>query len=91
MVFACIGLRVRVRSLEYLGKISYGLYVYHYLCIMIAEKVLQANGVDHLYMLLREIMAFGLTVLMAAVSYAVLEKPFLNLKRRFTYIRSRPV
>jgi peptidoglycan/LPS O-acetylase OafA/YrhL len=91
IVFASIGVGVRVRSLEYLGKISYGLYVYHYLCILIAERFLHANGVVHLYMCLREVIALGLTVLISAVSYAFLETPFLNLKRKFTHIRSRPV
>jgi peptidoglycan/LPS O-acetylase OafA/YrhL len=91
IVFACIGAGIRVRFLEYLGKISYGLYVYHYLCILITERFLSAYGVVHFYLCLREGIALGLTILVAAVSYALLETPFLNLKRRFTHVSSRPV
>ena len=91
IVYASIGVGIRSRALEYLGKISYGLYVYHYMCILIAERFLHSNGIEHLYMLLREVISLGLTVGVAAVSYALLEKPFLNLKRRFTHIHSRPV
>ena len=36
-------------------------------------------------------LSFGLTLVLAALSYALLERPFLRLKARFTYIRSAPV
>jgi peptidoglycan/LPS O-acetylase OafA/YrhL len=90
IVFAVIGIGVRLRPLEYLGKISYGLYVYHQMCIWITDKILHVrNGVLH--MCLREVVAFGITVAVSAVSYTVLEKPFLRLKQRFAYVDSRPV
>jgi peptidoglycan/LPS O-acetylase OafA/YrhL len=90
IVFAAIGIGVRLRPLEYLGKISYGLYVYHQMCIWITDKILHVpNGVLH--MCLREVVAFGITVAVSAVSYTVLEKPFLRLKRKFAYVDSRPV
>jgi peptidoglycan/LPS O-acetylase OafA/YrhL len=90
IVFATIGIGVRLRPLEYLGKISYGLYVYHQMCIWITDKILHVpNGVLH--MCLREVVALGITVVVSAVSYAVLEKPFLRLKRKFAYVDSRPV
>jgi len=94
IVFASIGVRVRVRPLEYLGKISYGLYVYHYMCILITDKIVYAKGAGHLVpwqTCLREVIALGLTIVISAASYAILEKPFLRLKRRFTHIDSRPV
>ena len=31
------------------------------------------------------------TVLISALSYSLLEKPFLRMKHKFTFIRSRPV
>ena len=34
---------------------------------------------------------FALTVAVAAASYALVESPFLKLKRRFTFVESRPV
>jgi peptidoglycan/LPS O-acetylase OafA/YrhL len=90
IVLASVGISVRVGILEYLGKISYGLYVYHTACIWLTDRFLHLrNGLAH--MCVREIAALGLTVAISAVSYALIEKPFLNLKRKFTYVRSRPV
>jgi peptidoglycan/LPS O-acetylase OafA/YrhL len=40
---------------------------------------------------LRAAAACAMTILVAAISYPFLETPFLNLKRRFTYVASRPV
>jgi peptidoglycan/LPS O-acetylase OafA/YrhL len=90
IVLASIGMSVRMGMLEYLGKISYGLYVYHTACIWITDRFLHIrNGLAH--MCVREVVALGLTVGIAALSYGLIEKPFLNLKRRFTYVHSRPV
>lgn len=90
LLFGTIGIGIRLRPIEYLGKISYGLYVYHQMCIWITDKVLHVrNGVLH--MCLREVVALALTVVFASISYAVLERPFLSLKRKFTYVSSRPI
>lgn len=90
IVFCFLGLRMEFRWLQYLGKISYGLYVYHYATIRIVDKMLgERSGFVHA--LLRPALGLGLTILVAAASYALLEKPFLKLKRRFTYVDSRPV
>lgn len=74
------------RLLVYLGRISYGLYVFH-------EPVLAASPLHHweLPWFVRLPIAFGLTVAIAALSYRLLEQPFLRLKERFTYVRSSPV
>jgi peptidoglycan/LPS O-acetylase OafA/YrhL len=90
IVLASIGISLRAGVLEYLGKISYGLYVYHTACIWITDRYLHVrNGLAH--MCLRELIALALTIAISALSYAVIEKPFLNLKRKFTYVHSRPV
>ncbi len=84
-----LGLRVRVPFLTYLGKISYGLYVYHMLAVRLAERMLpEAGGVVHIVE--RLLLALSLTIVISAVSYSVIEKPFLKLKRRFTFVDSRP-
>ncbi|HEY6770486.1 MAG TPA: acyltransferase [Candidatus Sulfotelmatobacter sp.] len=90
IVLVSIGIPLRIAFLEYLGKISYGLYVYHTACIWLTDRFLHVrNGLAH--MCLREIAALALTTGVSAVSYALLEKPFLRLKRKYTLIPSRPV
>jgi len=90
IVFAFIGLKWHVRPLQYLGKISYGLYVYHFLCIKIADRILSGRA-GSLHMVVRIFLSLAITILIATVSYFLLEKPFLTLKQRFAYVNSRPV
>ncbi len=79
---------VRRLRLVFLGKISYGLYVYHYLALFLARQLLGALR-PAIY---PAFVSLGLllTITMAIVSYFLLERPFLHLKRRFTYVMSRP-
>ena len=90
------------RGLIYLGKISYGLYVYHSLAIALSRDLVfhlaaawqtrfgQPLPVLQSYVLYL-FLSFFLVVAAAACSYQWLEAPFLRLKRRFTLIPSRPV
>lgn len=90
ILLGVIGVHVRVPWLQYLGKISYGLYVYHLMCIWIADYFLKSfSGVMH--SVLREVLALALTIAIASASYALIEKRFLELKQRFTHVRSQPV
>ncbi len=72
--------------LVYLGRISYGLYVFHLFALAVVMKwlVVPVLGIP-LNFEGRFIAAFTLTVILAAVSYKFLEEPFLRLKKRFTY------
>jgi peptidoglycan/LPS O-acetylase OafA/YrhL len=74
--------------LVYLGKISYGLYVYHFLALLLARSAIGPlrMAIYPVYVLL----GFALTVAFSMASYHFLELPFLKLKERFTYVRSRP-
>jgi peptidoglycan/LPS O-acetylase OafA/YrhL len=77
------------RGLVYLGKISYGLYVYHMAAVLIAEHILRNNSTrGHRGAAL---LGFLLTIAISAISYRWFESPFLRLKDRFAVIRSRPV
>ena len=83
-------LRVPLFSwLVYLGRISYGLYVFHLLGLVLMMNLLSVPvlGIP-LSFTLRVLLSFLLTVALAAVSYSWLEKPFLKMKERFTYRRA---
>ncbi|MGA8706151.1 MAG: acyltransferase [Steroidobacteraceae bacterium] len=90
ILMAFIGLPMRSPALRYLGKISYGLYVYHQACVLITDRFLPGDpGLPHA--LLRLLVVLTLTVAVSALSYRLIESPFLSLKRRFTFVESRPV
>jgi peptidoglycan/LPS O-acetylase OafA/YrhL len=74
-------------GMVFLGRISYGLYVFHLLAILVAGKVI---GTEPGFPWRRAGLALAFTLLAASVSYFALEKPFLKWKLKFTYITSRP-
>lgn len=76
--------------LVYLGRISYGLYVFHVLGLLISDHVVPDQTASLLRYSLRVGVALAATIAMAAVSYRWLETPFLSLKQRFTHVLSRP-
>jgi peptidoglycan/LPS O-acetylase OafA/YrhL len=89
-----LSLFLKNRELGYLGKISYGLYVYHALGIHLAYQLTNAYvSTERLlvYPATALLLSLVVTVGIAMVSYQFLEKPFLRLKERFTFITSRPV
>jgi len=70
--------------LRYPGKISYGLYVYHLVGLYFGEILARDQP------LLRMGIALAVTFATSAVSYRLLERPFLKLKSRFEIVPSRP-
>ncbi len=78
------------RVLIYLGRISYGLYVFHVLGLLISNYAVHDQTANLFRYSLRIGVALTLTIAMAAVSYRWLETPFLSLKQRFTHVLSRP-
>ena len=74
--------------LVYLGRISYGLYVFHLLALALAGQMLSIPLVGiQMNFELRLLAALLLTVLFASTSYTWLERPFLKLKERFSMNR----
>ena len=69
--------------LRYLGKISYGLYVYHFPVMWFAIRVRDFGVVDPFAKPVIALISFIATLLIASLSYKYLEKPLLNLKDRF--------
>ena len=83
------------RPLIYLGKISYGLYVYHIIWLDLSRDLLGRLSHGRLAPLTFHLSAMALalpaTIATATLSYRYLESPFLRFKKRFTLVSSRPV
>jgi peptidoglycan/LPS O-acetylase OafA/YrhL len=77
------------RWITYLGKISYGLYVFHLLCLYLAEKLLSPHRFSTFFVYWW--LGLAMTIALASISYAFFESPFLRLKERFVYVKSRPI
>jgi peptidoglycan/LPS O-acetylase OafA/YrhL len=69
--------------MRYLGKISYGLYVYHQPIMWFAFRIRDLGLDEKIANPIAVFIAFFTTLLMASLSYRFLEKPFLSLKDRF--------
>lgn len=85
-----------VRMMVYLGKISYGLYVYNAIAysaaaVFVFRGIPLEDGRPLMALSLYALLSFTLNVALAAISYRWLEAPFLRLKERFTRVPSRAV
>jgi peptidoglycan/LPS O-acetylase OafA/YrhL len=78
---------LRARPLVLTGKISYGIYLWHYVVLraLFPEHGLPGPGLASLP---RTALGLLLTVLLAVTSFLVVEQPFLRLKARFSALRS---
>jgi len=89
-VFVCAAIRgpylfkqiLAAAPLRFLGKISYGLYVYHLLAIAMIPTWLEGPAGFATGILL--------TIAMSSASYYIIERPFLKLKDHYAIIASRP-
>jgi peptidoglycan/LPS O-acetylase OafA/YrhL len=69
----------------YLGKISYGLYLYH-LCIpALTRWMLKQSGIGLFPEALMWLIYILLTLAITSISWHLIEKPVNRLKDRFTY------
>lgn len=93
LFLASLGIKSVHPKLAYLGKISYGLYVFHSAWILLFEHVIvQKLPIPEQFSAISVLMgALLCTIATAHVSYQFYEKKFLILKQRFEVIRSRPV
>lgn len=73
--------------MRYMGKISYGLYVFHQPIIWFAFDIQELGVEKSLVKPFAAVIAFFGTLLVASLSYHLLEKPILNLKDRFFPLR----
>jgi peptidoglycan/LPS O-acetylase OafA/YrhL len=84
-------------ALVYLGRISYGMYVFHITMFWFVYQIFKNELASFSTMIgLYEwknnvgfIIAFLLTVIISLLSFRFFERPFLQLKRKYTLIPSR--
>jgi peptidoglycan/LPS O-acetylase OafA/YrhL len=68
------------RPLQYIGTISYGLYVWHFMLPQLVPAIPDEGGVLRL-------LAMGLGGLaLASLSWHLVESPLNDLKRHFVYV-----
>lgn len=84
------------RPFVFLGRISYGLYVWHFAAIRTvaaAPALWLPAGLNstnpYLAWFATAVPALALTVALSVLSYHILERPFLRLKTRFTVVPNR--
>lgn len=75
-------------ALEYLGDLSYGIYMYHPLLLLVFFKTFYGKMDLGWYQVAAYPTIMILTIALAALSYRFYEKPFLRLKERFRVVRS---
>jgi peptidoglycan/LPS O-acetylase OafA/YrhL len=79
---------LRRPRLRWLGTISYGLYLYHFLVLVISGDVYRSLGLRG-QPLWREAPTIGACFVVAALSWKYIERPILGLKDRFAYAEDR--
>jgi peptidoglycan/LPS O-acetylase OafA/YrhL len=95
--FAALGWGLVPRWIAYLGRISYGLYVFHCLFLWLflqklawmAPRYGLGSWPGWLRSLGGVVLVLGCTVGTAALSFRFFERPFLRLKKRFTFVAAR--
>jgi peptidoglycan/LPS O-acetylase OafA/YrhL len=77
------------KLLNFIGKISYGIYVIHPLIIFYFSKIFcKFSSVNIINYLLVYVSIIVFTILLAYVSYEFFEKRFLNFKKKFAVVPS---
>ena len=76
-----------LRPLVYLGKISYGCYIFHLFAIQENARVINALHLNALPVRSRSLVALAVTILAAIASWHLFESPILSIKSRFAYGR----
>ena len=73
---------------NFVGKISYGVYVIHPLLIFLLGKLMYKLPENKGSYLLVYLLVMAATLILSYLSYQYYEKPFLRLKAKFTTVKS---
>jgi len=87
----CI-IKLENKLFRILGNISYGIYMYHLIVIALVFGILKVSGFvindGFVSQLTVYSSTIAMTILISWLSYSYFEKWFLNLKHRFTIVKS---
>ncbi|SNT01843.1 Peptidoglycan/LPS O-acetylase OafA/YrhL, contains acyltransferase and SGNH-hydrolase domains [Ekhidna lutea] len=75
----------KLKLISRLGQVTYGLYMLHFIAIYIVAKLIQYLMKTSLVsvLVIEPVISLLLAVILSYFSFYLLEKPFLNLKRKF--------
>lgn len=75
---------LRVSWLRHVGKISYGLYLYHFPIFIQLDRYYTKHP-DMISRNVLSLLKFGLAFTVAEISWRIIETPLNKLKKRFPY------
>jgi len=70
---------------RFLGQISYGIYMYHWIIILLIINYIPYNGDVLVYNIQLYGATFGITIFISWLSYNLFEKRFINLKQKNSF------
>lgn len=76
---------IEFKIINYLGKISYGLYMYHQIVIVAVVNILLDFGYNESWIIY--LLSILFTVILSMLSFEYFEKPFLNLKNKYSIFK----
>jgi peptidoglycan/LPS O-acetylase OafA/YrhL len=76
------------QALRYLGKISYGLYVYHFPIVWFSDRIADLGAAPPVLKPLSALIALSVTILIATSSFYFIERPIIKLKDHFFPLHS---
>jgi len=82
---------LETKLLSYLGKISYGLYMYHFMVVAFVMYLAKKNTIqlsEPIFNILIYSSVVLLSVLISSLSYELFEKKFIKLKAKFSTVQS---
>ena len=72
-----------------IGTVSYGIYLLHIISIVIVTKILNRFGVD--YEIFVFLLGALLSIILAEISFRFYERPFLQLKKKFSIAKQEHI
>lgn len=77
------------KATQFLGNISYGAYLFHYIVMVVVVKTMSAmfNLSVTANMLLTLLLVFVACTLAGIASYYLIERPFLRIKKKYTVLK----